>query len=91
VATHSGAEQVEISVVANGGDVTMIVDDDGRGFDEARLSASEEAGHLGLRALGDLVADAGGSLTASSAPGQGTRVVVRVPLDGVEVNMRVTP
>jgi signal transduction histidine kinase len=90
VATHSGAEKVEICVVTNADDVTMIVDDDGRGFDEARLSASEEAGHLGLRALGDLVADAGGSLTASSAPGQGTRVVVRVPLDAVEVDMRVT-
>jgi signal transduction histidine kinase len=90
VATHSGAENVEISVVSEAGEVTMIVDDDGRGFDEARFSAREEAGHLGLRALGDLVADAGGSLTASSAPGQGTRVVVRVPLDAVEVDMRVT-
>jgi signal transduction histidine kinase len=85
VAAHSGAEQVEISVAREAGDVTMVVDDDGRGFDEARLTASEEAGHLGLRALGDLVADAGGTLTASSAPGQGTRVIVRVPLDAVEV------
>jgi signal transduction histidine kinase len=85
VAAHSRAEQVEISVTLEGGDVTMVVDDDGRGFDEAQLTAREEAGHLGLRALGDLVADAGGSLTASSAPGQGTRVIVRVPLDAVEV------
>ena len=52
-----------------------------------RLAASEYAGHLGLRALGDLVADAGGSLTTFSAPGQGTRVVVRVPLDAVEVGV----
>jgi signal transduction histidine kinase len=90
VATHSRAETVEIRIVRNAEDVTMIVDDDGRGFDESRFSASEETGHLGLRALGHLVADAGGSLTASSAPGQGTRVVVRVPLDAVEVDMRVT-
>jgi signal transduction histidine kinase len=90
VATHSRAENVEIRLVRDAGDVTMIVDDDGRGFDQSRLSASEEAGHLGLRALGHLVADAGGSLTASSAPGQGTRVVVRVPLDAVGVDMRVT-
>jgi signal transduction histidine kinase len=89
VATHSGAERVEISLVRSATDVTMIVDDDGRGFDELRLSASEEAKHLGLRALGDLVADAGGSLTAFSAPGQGTRVVVRVPLDEGEIEMRV--
>jgi signal transduction histidine kinase len=44
---------------------------------------------VGLRALGDLVADSGGSLTASSSPGLGTRVVVRVPLDNVGVDMRV--
>jgi two-component system NarL family sensor kinase len=90
VATHSRAKKVEIRVVPDAGDVTMIVDDDGRGFDEAQLSASEENGHLGLRAVGDLVADAGGSLIASSAPGQGARLVVRVPLDVVEVDMRVT-
>ena len=89
VANHSGAESVEISVARTARDVTMIVDDDGRGFDESRLSASEEAKHLGLPALGDLVADAGGSLTAFSAPGQGTRVVVRVPLDVGEIDMRV--
>jgi two-component system NarL family sensor kinase len=90
VAAHSGAEQVEISVVPDAGSVTMIVDDDGRGFDEAQLAASEEAGHLGLRAIADFVADAGGSLTASSAPGQGTRVVVQVPLDAVDMRGAVT-
>jgi two-component system NarL family sensor kinase len=89
-AAHSGAKQVEISIRSDAEEVTMIIDDDGRGFDEARFSASQEAGHLGLRALGDLVADAGGSLTASSAPGQGTRVVVRVPLDVAEVGVRGT-
>jgi two-component system, NarL family, sensor kinase len=87
VAAHSGAEQVEIRLTRDTGDVTMIVDDDGRGFDEARLSESEDAGHLGLRALGDLVADAGGALTTFSAPGRGTRVVVRVPLDPVAVSV----
>jgi signal transduction histidine kinase len=81
VAAHSNAEQVDISVVPDGGAVTMIVDDDGRGFDQERLTASEGDGHLGLRALGALAADAGGSLTTFSAPGQGTRVVVRIPLD----------
>ena len=59
----------------------MVIDDDGCGFDEERLAQRNEAGHLGLRALGDLAADAGGSLTAQSAPGQGTRLVVWVPLD----------
>jgi signal transduction histidine kinase len=96
VAAHSGAEEVEIVVaVTTDTDVdpvvTMTVDDDGRGFEESRLAASRADGHLGLQALGALVADSGGSLTASSSPGQGTRIVVRMPLHGVGVDMRVQP
>jgi signal transduction histidine kinase len=89
VAAHSGARRVELSVAIKAPEVTLTVDDDGRGFEETRLSESRAAGHLGLRALGDLVADSGGSLTASSSPGRGTRVVVRVPLDDMGVDMRV--
>jgi two-component system NarL family sensor kinase len=81
IAAHSGAEQVEVSVHRDGDDVHLVIEDDGRGFDDSRLARSEAAGHLGLRALGGLVADAGGSLTASSAPGQGTRVAATLPLE----------
>ncbi|MCW2620240.1 MAG: histidine kinase [Modestobacter sp.] len=94
VAAHSGAERVEIvATVDSNSDadahVTMTIDDDGRGFEGARLAESRADGHLGLRALGDLVADSGGSLTASSSPGQGTRLVVRVPLHTLGDDMRV--
>jgi signal transduction histidine kinase len=82
VTAHSGAESVEIVVTRDADDVQLLIDDDGRGFDGDRLTQSEETGHLGLRSLADLVADSGGSLTASSAPGQGTRLVVSLPLDG---------
>ena len=81
IAAHSGAEQVEVSVLREGDDVHLVIEDDGRGFDDSRLARREAAGHLGLRALGGLISDAGGSLTASSAPGQGTRVVATLPLD----------
>ena len=88
VAAHSGAEQVTVTIDSGEGTVTMVIDDDGRGFDQARLSTSHDAGHLGLHALGGVVADAGGSLTVSSAPGQGTRVVVDVPLDPSAIVLR---
>jgi two-component system NarL family sensor kinase len=80
IAAHSGAERVEVCVRRDGDDVHLVIEDDGRGFDDLRLAQSEAAGHLGLRSLGGLVADAGGTLTASSAPGQGTRVVATLPL-----------
>jgi two-component system NarL family sensor kinase len=91
VVAHSGAESVEMLVTLDAEEVCLVVDDDGRGFDGDRLAHSEETGHLGLHALADLVADAGGSLTASSAPGQGTRLVVRVPLDAGRVAVGARP
>jgi signal transduction histidine kinase len=78
--THSRAEQVEIVIAHDPGRVTMIIDDDGCGFDEVRLAERTAAGHLGLRTMGDLVAAGGGSLTTRSAPGQGTRLAITVPL-----------
>jgi signal transduction histidine kinase len=39
-----------------------------------------DAGHVGLRSLSDLVADAGGVLEVLSSPGKGTRVRAEVPL-----------
>jgi signal transduction histidine kinase len=81
VANHSQARSVEVSVSCGQGSSTMIVDDDGRGFDGSRLAESHATGHLGLRALGDLVADAGGEFTIASAPSQGSRLEITVPLD----------
>ena len=85
VVAHSRATSVEVSVRTGEGQIMIMIDDDGRGFDEARLEERTGAGHLGLRAVGELVAHAGGSLTAFSSPGQGTRVVASVPLDASPV------
>jgi signal transduction histidine kinase len=80
VSNHSDARTVDVSVRVEKERVTMVVDDDGNGFDEARLATSSANGHLGLRAAGNLVADAGGELSIASAPGQGSRLEVTVPL-----------
>lgn len=79
VNTHSHSTAVTISVTHRQGRATLVVDDDGRGFEEGQLRERRQAGHVGLRGLGDLVADADGRLTVRSAPGQGTRVEVEVP------------
>ena len=53
----------------------LVVADDGAGFD---VQGGPRDGHLGLRALRDLVNEAGGSLDVRSAPGAGTTVVLEV-------------
>ncbi|MFC7898120.1 sensor histidine kinase [Streptomyces sp. NPDC057381] len=55
------------------------VQDDGPGFRADREPVAA-GGHLGLGAMRDRMEDLGGRLTVTSAPGDGTRVDVRLPL-----------
>jgi signal transduction histidine kinase len=80
VAQHSGARSALISVARHDGKAALVVDDDGRGFDEVELEKQASRGHFGLRSIGDLLVDAGGGLYVRAAPGQGTRVEAEVPL-----------
>jgi two-component system NarL family sensor kinase len=79
VSAHSRASSVEVTVKGDEEAATLRIDDDGCGFDDARLDERNAAGHLGLRTLGELLVGAGGTLTVSSAPGQGTRLTATVP------------
>ncbi|HEY3608694.1 MAG TPA: histidine kinase [Pseudonocardiaceae bacterium] len=79
VIAHSGASATTISVVHHDELATLVVDDDGRGFDDVELDERAGDGHFGLRSIGDLLARAGGGLSVRAAPGQGTRVEAEVP------------
>jgi len=72
---HAGAEHVSVSVRAWDGRARLEVADDGRGFDPATAGGD---GHFGLRAVEELVHEAGGELELDSAPGEGARVSVEV-------------
>jgi two-component sensor histidine kinase len=61
------------------GGQTKSNDDDGIGFDVARLADTPAGGHVGLLLLRDLVTTAGGTLELDSSPGRGTRVHLEVP------------
>ena len=63
------------------GSVRLVVDDNGRGFSTDMLDERAAGGHVGLRSLAGLVADLGGALDVRSAPGEGTRVEVSIPID----------
>jgi signal transduction histidine kinase len=75
VAAHSEATHVDVRVTVANGFASLVVEDNGRGFE-----GDAEAGHLGLRLLADLVRDAKGRLDLRSAPGKGTCVEVEAPL-----------
>jgi signal transduction histidine kinase len=80
VITHAEATRVDVRAGAGDGRAWAEVVDDGRGFDVAAAREAAAGGHLGLLGLADLVADAGGRLDVTSAPGRGTIVRVEVPI-----------
>ncbi|WP_375431262.1 sensor histidine kinase [uncultured Friedmanniella sp.] len=61
-------------------DVRLVVQDDGVGLENHQLDRRHE-GHLGVRLLMDKVESLGGELLITSAPGQGTRMQVTLPLE----------
>jgi two-component system NarL family sensor kinase len=79
VLLHAGARRVEVHVSRRNGLARLVVADDGRGFSEDALSRRREEGHLGLRLLADLAAEAGGTFDLDTEPGHGTRVTMEVP------------
>jgi signal transduction histidine kinase len=81
VRRHSGAKQATVQVEFLLNNVRMTVCDDGYGFDApARMDDLVSLGKLGLIGMHERVRTLGGTLAIQSAPGEGTRVTVDVPL-----------
>jgi signal transduction histidine kinase len=59
--------------------LVLRVRDDGRGF-ETGDTAARGRGSVGLELLSALVTSHGGTLTVDTSPGQGTELVMRVPV-----------
>jgi PAS domain S-box-containing protein len=74
---HAGAGGAELGLEVRGSELVLTVADDGRGFDPAAAGG----GH-GQRTMRERALLCGGWLHVDSAPGRGTRLVVRVPLPG---------
>jgi PAS domain S-box-containing protein len=76
VRKHSGAGSVQVVFSRNGGQVEALIEDDGRGFEPAKLS---ESNGFGLRAMRGRAESLGAGFEVKSSPGNGTQVIVKVP------------
>lgn len=75
---HAEASHIRLTVMVNGGTLTLEVEDDGAGFDVAAAEAGAPA--VGIFSMRERVALAEGWFEISSTPGRGTRVVAAVPV-----------
>ena len=64
------------------GQVFGRVEDDGSGFDPEAVGKASPSWGMGLRYMAERAEMLGGELRVASRPGAGTRMEVRIPLDG---------
>jgi signal transduction histidine kinase len=76
VLKHAAASRVTVRLTRVGDTVTLVVHDDGRGFDPGDV----RDGSLGLVGMRERVALLGGRLTTESSAGAGTMLKAEVPL-----------
>lgn len=74
VARHSSASRVEMSIEYGKDMVTLVIKDDGRGFD----TSAQHSG-LGLHSMQERAESLDGRFSVASEPGRGTRFVVAPP------------
>jgi len=80
---HSGAQQTSVVLIGQENAVTLLIEDDGRGFDINNIR-QDGVKHLGLLGMKERAALIDGRFTLESNPGKGTVVKIEIPLKGGE-------
>jgi ligand-binding sensor domain-containing protein/signal transduction histidine kinase len=82
---HAGAREVWLRLIQEDGRLTLVIEDDGRGFDAATAivvrpgaTGSASTRGQGLENLASRLSSVGGRCSISSEPGRGTRVELNV-------------
>lgn len=77
ISRHASASAVTIDLSRTGGTFIVRIEDDGRGFDPAKVKDPRAVGLVGMRERASLI---GARLEIRSVPGEGTSVSLEVPL-----------
>jgi len=87
IGQHARSHSVVVQLMVDpAGGAVVSVHDDGCGFDPSQLGPVDQAGHFGLRQMRERILDLGGTLDIHSAVGQGTQLVITLPMVTREVN-----
>lgn len=87
---HAGRSDIHVSVAHTDGSIVICVQDNGKGFDPAKLDRHDETnGGFGLFSVRERVEGLGGRLEILSAPGKGTTTRITVPMRDDGVNFEV--
>ncbi|MBN1671562.1 MAG: PAS domain-containing protein [Kiritimatiellae bacterium] len=78
---HAHAKNVRVTLQHSDGDLSAVVEDDGKGFDfdSARKRVGERHS-IGLFSIEERMRHLGGAFRVESTPGRGTRVILSAPM-----------
>lgn len=74
---HAQAQSVLLQILLHGGQLTLILEDDGRGFKPAESGSAETLGLKGLRSRAQFLQ---GTLDIDSVPREGTTITFQMPV-----------
>ncbi|MEO8287361.1 MAG: PAS domain S-box protein [Chloroflexota bacterium] len=78
---HAGATHADISFCLEEHRITMIISDNGKGFDTSQPFRPQRAGeNIGLPSMRQRIQDAQGGMTIYSSPGKGTTLTFWCPI-----------
>ncbi len=81
IGKHAQARSVVVKVEMLPHQVTIVVRDDGRGFDLEKVLADKARDSLGLISMRERIELISGQFSIQTAPGEGTRITIVVPTD----------
>jgi two-component system sensor histidine kinase UhpB len=81
VARHSKATEVIIDLSLKNGDFKMLIKDNGIGFSEEKFA---DPGSIGLIGMKERAYSVNGDLKIESKPNKGTKILLTIPIKGVE-------
>lgn len=81
-AKHAPGSRVSVEIELAGPELVVAVSDSGKGVSR-EVAAPGGGFHLGLSALRRRLTEVGGDLEVQSPPGGGTRLLARLPVEGV--------
>jgi CheY-like chemotaxis protein len=87
-AKHAGVKSVRVTMSRRHDLDIVTVSDKGRGFNAGILDATTEKSGFGLLSLRERASYMGGSLAIQTAPGQGCRATLTIPLRLPEAGMK---
>jgi signal transduction histidine kinase len=77
VTKHAKTDRAAVTLRMMDEGVSLLVEDQGVGFDSNRQPATGEG--FGLTSMGERVEILGGTLRVRSSPGEGTTILVKLP------------